>query len=74
MNIGQLQEKCDTFLSNFCTSLPINKKKKVLKNIQIEPKIRTFLQFIRKIIMMVEKAEGFLFRKPVYQYFQYLET
>ncbi|XP_058835548.1 uncharacterized protein LOC131692484 isoform X5 [Topomyia yanbarensis] len=24
--------------------------------------------------MMVEKAEGFLFRKPVYQYFQYLET
>ncbi|XP_035787293.1 protein-tyrosine kinase 2-beta-like isoform X2 [Anopheles albimanus] len=24
--------------------------------------------------MMVEKAEGFLFRKPVYQYFQYLDT
>ncbi|XP_037032319.1 focal adhesion kinase 1 isoform X2 [Bradysia coprophila] len=24
--------------------------------------------------MMVEKAEGFLYRRPVYQYFQYLET
>uniref|UniRef100_A0AAG5DN03 Protein kinase domain-containing protein n=1 Tax=Anopheles atroparvus TaxID=41427 RepID=A0AAG5DN03_ANOAO len=24
--------------------------------------------------MMVEKAEGFLYRKPVYQYFQYLDT
>uniref|UniRef100_A0A8W7NZC1 Uncharacterized protein n=1 Tax=Anopheles coluzzii TaxID=1518534 RepID=A0A8W7NZC1_ANOCL len=23
---------------------------------------------------MVEKAEGFLYRKPVYQYFQYLDT
>lgn len=37
-------------------------------------KSEIWIDFYQKNIMMVEKAEGFLFRKPVYQYFQYLET